>query len=254
MKPARYVGFVLVFSWICTSPARSWKPETRVRMVDEAVRLMPASLRLALEHHRKALLGGALEPMTGEGGPAHLPPWQEGTLDSQVAVSALGLVASVENAAPFREVARGFGELAHYVADAGFPPGASGQAGLGRYEDFAAFCESRIERFPLVFYGHQELEPGDDAFNTFTLRILNRARAEDTELARAYAQAGDPPDPAAFDDRSVPFAVASLSYSHSVTDIVRAWLAAWKQAHGDTGRTPYTKPPERTAEIGDPEE
>ena len=38
---------------------------------------------------------------------------------------------------------------------------------------------------------------------------------------------------------SVPFAVGSLSYSHSVNDIVRAWLITWNAAGGDMGRTPY---------------
>ena len=65
--------------------------------------------------------------------------------------------------------------------------------------------------------------------------------AEDRELARAYAAAGDPPAAAAFDDRSIPFAVGSLSYSRAVNDIVRAWLTAWRMAGGDTGRTPYAK-------------
>ena len=32
----------------CLAPAAAWAPETRVRMTDEAVRLMPISLRLAL--------------------------------------------------------------------------------------------------------------------------------------------------------------------------------------------------------------
>ena len=68
-------------------------------------------------------------------------------------------------------------------------------------------------------------------------RRPSQARA--TAGFRAYAAAGDPPHPSAFDDRSVPFAIASLSYSHAITDVARAWLAAWSQAGGDVGRTPY---------------
>jgi hypothetical protein len=76
-----------------------------------------------------------------------------------------------------------------------------------------------------------------------------RARDEDRELARAYSLAGDPPSPAAFDDRSIPFAVGSLAYSHTVTDIVRAWLAAWRLGGGDVGRTPYLEPAQAKAEA-----
>ncbi len=72
--------------------------------------------------------------------------------------------------------------------------------------------------------------------------MLNRAAAEDTELARTYARAGDPPNPALFDDRSVPFAVASLSYSHTFTDIVNVWLAAWSRGGGDMDAIPYFEP------------
>ena len=250
MKPGQCVGLALAFLLLGGSPAQAWRPETRTRMVDEAVRLMPASLRLALERHREALHHGALKPMTEEDGPAHRPPWYEGTLDSQVAASAGSLVKAVDEAAPFQEVARIFGELAHYVADAGFPPAASGKTGRARYDDFAGFCESRMERLALVFYGHEDLDL--DGFRAFALRILNRARAEDTELARAYAAAGEPPHPVAFDDRSVPFAIASLSYSRSITDIVRAWLAVWKQAGGDMGRTPYLKRRKQARRDGGP--
>jgi hypothetical protein len=244
MKAALRVGLSLLPLVLAVPGARAWRPETRLHMVDEAVRLMPESLRLALEAHRDALLRGTLEPMTSEDEPPHRPSWDGGSLDAEVVKAETALVEAVERPAPFREVAADFGRLAHFVADAGFPPGAAGRAGEARYAHFADFCESRRPRFPLVFYGHEDpdLERGD--FRAFTLRILHQARAEDGELARAYAAAGDPPDPTAFDDRSIPFAVASLSYSRTVTNIVRAWLAAWTQAHGDLGRTPYLRSPD----------
>ena len=42
-----------------------------------------------------------------------------------------------------------------------------------------------------------------------------------------------------FDDRSVPFAIGSLSYSRSINDVVRVWLTVWENAGGDMGYTPY---------------
>jgi hypothetical protein len=216
-------------------------------MVDEAVRLMPESLRLALERQREALLTGALEPMTAEDGPEHRPPWDGGALQDEVAASAAALVGAIERVAPFGEVARDFGRLAHFVADCGFPPNAAGGAGAARYGHFAGYCESRRERFPLVFLGHEDPDLERLDYRSFALRLLEEARNEDGELARAYAAAGDPPNPFYFDDRSVPFAVASLSYCRGVTHIVRAWLAAWEQAHGDLGRTPYLAPGRRAA-------
>ncbi len=59
------------------TPALAWAPETRVRQIDEAVRLLPASLRLALESHRRALLRGVLEPMKQEDHADHRAPWSD---------------------------------------------------------------------------------------------------------------------------------------------------------------------------------
>ena len=56
-------------------PALAWAPETRVRMVDEAVRLMPASLRKALESHRERLLRGMLAYAEGDIG--RTPYWKQ---------------------------------------------------------------------------------------------------------------------------------------------------------------------------------
>jgi len=231
--------------------AAAWSPETRLRMLDEAVRFMPASLRAALAHYREPLLHGALDPLIAEDGPEHRPPWAGGSLDQRFDAEMQGLLAALGQATSFGEVARRFGSVAHYVLDAGYPPGASGADGASHYAHFAAFCESRRERFPLVFYGHSDARLAAGNWRAFALDALQTAREDDMELTRAYAAAGDPPDPSAFDDRSVPFAVGSLSYSRSITRIVGVWLAAWQRADGDMARTPYWEPAP-TREAQDP--
>jgi hypothetical protein len=225
-------------------PAVAWSAATRVVMIDDAIKLMPPSLRKVLEKRRSDVLRGMLEPLTQEDGPAHRPPWDGGTLVGSVDGAAKDLVSGATTQVSFHDVSRRFGVLAHFVADAGFPPGAAGDAGASRYAHFANLCETRRSKFPFVFYGHDNAALSKSDFKTFTLMILERARAEDVNLARAYALAADSADVAAFDDRSVPFAIASLSYSHTVTDIVQAWLAAWRECHGDLAGTPYqgTKP------------
>jgi len=233
------------FSW-------AWSPETRIGMADDAIKLMPASLRLALETNRQAVLRGMLEPMVEEDSPEHRAPWAGGTLDERLAAEADALIADLGRRTPFEDLSERFGRLSHFVMDASFPPGVSDTDGDGRYADFAAFCESRRRKFPLVFYGHEDDALDDDDFREFALRVMNRARSEDRQLASVYGRAGDPPNPAAFDDRSIPFAVGSLSYSRCVTDIVRAWLAAWRIAGGDMGRTPYLEPPVDESTSGGP--
>jgi hypothetical protein len=234
----RFLAF-LTLLLVPLSFARAWNPESRVVMVDQAVRLMPASLSLAMNSHRGDLLRGLLSPLTTDG-PERRAPWAGGRLDAALEAEARSLLDALSEPTPFAEVMERFGRLAHHVLEAGFPPGVSRQADAeARYAHFSAYCESRMEKFPLVFYGHENrwLQHGD--YRGFALAIMQRASEEDAELSRAYALAGNPPDPAAFDDRSVPFAVGSLAYSHSVTDVVQAWLVVWQRAGGDMGRTPY---------------
>ncbi len=221
------------------SPVSAWTASTRVVMLDDALKMMPPALRRVLEKRRNDVRRGMLAPMTEEDSLLHRPPWEGGAVDASVAAAARELVSGVESRVSFDDVAVRFGALAHYVVDAGFPPAAAGASGAPRYAHFAAYCQARRPRFPLVFYGHESdaLSRGD--FKAFASAVLGRARAEDENLARAYAAAPSWGDPVAFDDRSVPFAIASLSYSRSVTDIVQAWLAAWEESHGDLGGTPY---------------
>jgi hypothetical protein len=205
---------------------------------------MPASLRTAFEGHREELLRGMLAPMVQEDAAEHRPPWNGGSLDESVERETHELLDTLGEPLPFGEIARRFGSLAHYVADAGFPPGAGREGGAGRYTHFAWFCEDRRGRFPVVFYGHDDATLTEGDWRRFALLLMNRASKDDDRLARVYAVAGDPPDPAAFDDRSIPFAVGSLAYSWSITNIVRIWLSIWQRADGDMGRIPYWKPSE----------
>ena len=231
------LGLALAIAAAAT-PASAWTPETRIRIVDEAVRFMPASLRLALERHREDLRRGLLEPMAKEDGPEHRAT-ASGSLDASVATAAASLQESVTKPMPFSDVTYRFGVLAHYVTDAGFPPLASGRAAPRRYDHFATYANKRLGKFPLVFLGHDDPNLATGDFRGFAKSVVADAAREDVHLARAYEAAGWPPDPSAFDDRSIPFAVASLSYSRTVNAVVRAWLEAWRESGGDMGYTPY---------------
>jgi len=238
-RPALHtIALLLVLAACCTDLA-AWAPETRMRMVEDAVKMMPRSLRTVLGRHEKAIMRGALAPLTEEGSSAHLPPSLDGTLPGEISRRSAALIDAVNQRKPFSEIAERFGALSHFVADAGFPPASAGREGTFRYNHFAEFVRSRQEKIPFVFYGHADGVFGRGEIASFALGIIERAAQQDAELARSYGPDGTAPIPAAFDDRSVPFAIASLAYSRTVTDIVRVWLDAWEKARGDIGRTPY---------------
>jgi len=234
-----------VLSALAPATTWGWAPETRLAIADQAVRLMPASLRKALVTHRIDLMTGVLGPLTEEDDPAHRTPWAGGRLDASVATEASQLLDELRVQTRFSRLAERFGRLAHFVMDAGFPPGVGDAESGERYAHFSRFCDSRRPKFPLVFYGHKDADLDERDWRAFALHVMDRSREDDRLLARAYAAAGWPAAASAFDDRSIPFAVGSLSFSRSVNDVVRVWLAAWDAAGGDLGRTPYRKPPPR---------
>jgi len=251
MLVLRASAALFLLSSLTAAPVMAWTPETRVQMAEEAIKFMPHSLRLALEKERRSVLRGVLEPMVHEDAPEHHAPWLDGTLDQQLESEAKALIAALGRRTPFDEISERFGRLGHFVMDAAFPPGV-GEEGGQRYADFAAYCEIKREKFPLVFYGHDDEALTEGDFRRFARRVMDEARVEDAELSRAYAKAGDTPGFEVFDDRSIPFAVGSLSYSHCVTDIVRSWLAVWRLAGGDMGRTPYLEPATEPSTSGGP--
>lgn len=225
-------------------PVLAWAPAARVRMIDEATRLMPSSLRLALTSHREALLRGALEPLIDEDGPQHRPRSAGGTLEAEIAARHADVVRGLAEGKPFEEIVHALGELAHYLADAEFPP--NGEAGADlRYAFLAAFVEDRRARFPLVFYGHDDTELEGRDLAGFMHRELTAAAGLDGQLKAALAAVGPQARPSSFDDRSVPFAVGSLSWSRTVTGVVRVWCDAWRRGGGDLARTPYLSTEER---------
>src|SRR2546425_7574613 len=63
----------------------------------------------------------------------------------------------------------------------------------------------------------------------------------------AFKADGTPKSPSALDERSVPFGIASLSYSHSTSDIAWIWRHLWVSINGDMHGTPFlgAPPPEK---------
>ena len=164
-------------------------PRPGSRMVDDAMRLMPPSLRLVLERHRAGRGARRSSPSRTRTTAAHLAPDNAGTLDRSVASAADDLVRSIEGAQPFRQIAHRFGLLAHFVAGRRVPAWRRrARRSASRYAHFARFCESRRARFPLVFYGHDDPDLAHGDFEAFARAVSSRGRAARTKRSpRAYA-------------------------------------------------------------------
>jgi hypothetical protein len=242
---------IALLSSVTFCPA--WTPSMDERIVREAVRLMPASLRGILQTHADEMKAGLKDAAGDEAGPFHT--MEEGrpgaSAAARVQTLASQIVALIDGRQPFAQVARRMGEMAHYVGDLNNPLHVCSEDPRepGYALDYAEYVESNLDRYPLVFYGWGDPSldlpgvPGslgrDADLMAFGAAAARRARRYYPAIRRAYAPGNREPVALRFDVRSLPFGVASLSYSHSVTDTARVWLHVWNKAHGDLQGTPY---------------
>ena len=97
------------------------------------------------------------------------------------------------------------------------------------HADFEHYFERRMERFPTVFYG---LDP-HFGLPQYLDRSLHRTANFAPLMSEEYFRGGTRHTSVEFDDRSTAFGVASICYSHAITDIVNVDYYIWREAGGD---------------------
>ena len=95
--------------------------------------------------------------------------------------------------------------------------------------DFEGYFERALPKFPTVFYGLE---------HRFQLGMyLDQAFARTAHftplMGEEYFRFGERRTSIEFDDRSTAFGVASLCYSHAVSDAVNLYYYIWREAGGD---------------------
>lgn len=245
LAAAVIAGAISLAAW---SPAQAWSESLRQRAAIEAIRMMPASLRLLLERHRDALLTGLHEAAGKEKEPAHnfLPRQQGVSAATDLRDAVLAAIEGIDSHANFSVVAQRFGRVAHHVGDLNNPLRVSDAdpREAAWEKDYAAYVESNLAAYPLVFHGWDNAGldgagPAAQQLMAFAQSASSRARGYYPPLKTAYDPASKVPVAARFDVRSLPYGIGSLSWSHTVTDTARVWLFIWKQAHGDLYGTPW---------------
>jgi hypothetical protein len=120
--------------------------------------------------------------------------------------------------------------IAHIVGDANNPWHVATDEELeSSHADFEHYFERRMERFPTVFYG---LDPRF-ALPQYLDRMLHRTANFAPLMSEEYFRGGSRHTSSDFDDRSTAFGVASICYSHAITDIVNVDYYIWREAGGD---------------------
>jgi hypothetical protein len=227
------LGFVLAL--LQAAPAGAWETPTARAMGRQALRLMPKSLQGLLVLHQPGLLT-ALEQ--GQAEAARLVEQDPALAAGRISGASLELRRQLQERASFAEVAIRLGQIAALVLAVNDPTHYATAPPEARAL-FLRELEGRRDQFPFVFDGHDapELTAGD--LQHYMQVSARRARFYSERLEGSFFTPLRQGRTARFDPRSIPFGVASIAYSHAISDLVRIWFHAWKSGGGDLTRTPF---------------
>jgi hypothetical protein len=185
--------------------AHAWTLAADRRIASAAAKLAAPDLYSMIKSNEHDFTRG-IEKATAEEG-------KHGALRERIESETRGVIGMLRTNQPPGAVVERLGILAHLVADANTPA-------VDR--DFAHYFESRVHKFPVVFYGPEpQLKLG-----AFLDRTFARTAGFEPLIAAAYARG----DSSTFDDRSTAFGVASVCYSHAVTDTANLFTYIWRDA------------------------
>jgi hypothetical protein len=230
----------LALLFAAPAPASAWTPGAQTTIAREAARLAPPDLARQIAKHRRAYEAGAVEPFSDSDPGRHMKNADgSGSLDRVVLAEAQGAVDAIRGHRPFEEIVRRLGRVSHFVADAANPLATSAaDAEEPRYfVDFLRYAETAEPRFPLVFYG---VLPGLEArkdVSPLLAESFRRGRELYPLVGREYRRIGFGSGIGRFDDRSSAFGVASLAFSHAVTDVALVLRWIWITSGGADDRS-----------------
>ena len=238
--------FVFFFLGILfpVAPLHAWTSQTYQIITVQSTKLMPATFQRIMQRHKEEILRGCLKPdELGEESHFYDLDGRKGFLEDRILELTREIPEKIRNHRPFREIAVDFGRLSHYLSDLNDPlllRDTDPKEPQYRV-DFAIYAEKNIEKYPWVFDGHEHDLLKADRIRDYIYQVASRASAKYPRLGEAYFPHGMLVSSDTFDPRSLPFGIASLSYSHSITNTVQIWFHAWKKSNGDITYTPLYK-------------
>jgi len=231
--PLLLLFLVLFLVLFLALPLHAWTRASDLRIAKKGIELGPPDLRLVLNRYDPEFQRGLQKAEADEGSAEHhyFVLSRTGNLRQRIELETNAIVAMLRGHQSMSVIAERLGMLSHLVADANNPFHiANDDARLGvAHDDFEQYFERRMARFPTVFYGlDRQFQPSSYFDKTFA-----RTRRFYPLMSEEYFRGGEPHTSADFDDRSTAFGVASVCYSHAVTDLVNLYYFIWKEAGGD---------------------
>ena len=232
---------VAVIASLAFVPAMAWTDKTRVRMLNDALKVAPPGLAAILKKHRKDLERGMTVPSKHEAEEVHFLRAEGGGLAADAVIlktkQAKDLLGQKGKLDQFAFEA---GTLAHLVSDVSFPLNASDadpREPLIR-EAYRTLIERALDKIPFVLDPAPAPLSDSGGLRAYLVESARRAARSYARISPAFKDDGTPVSPQAVDDRSVPFGVGALAYSQAVNDVVRVWALLWREAGGDMTGAP----------------
>jgi hypothetical protein len=205
--------------------ANAWTRTSDQQIGARAAQLAPRDLRLIIDRFHTQYTAGIDRALSEESADAH-----RAHLRDRIEKETAAIVNLLRTKQPMQQVVFRLGMLAHFVGDANNPWHVATDEELeSSHADFEHYFERRMERFPTVFYG---LDP-HFALPQYLDRTLHRTANFAPLMSEEYFRGGSRHTSSDFDDRSTAFGVASICYSHAITDIVNVDYFIWREAGGD---------------------
>jgi hypothetical protein len=234
------VLLAVLFLVLLAADSQSWTTKTYQLVVVKSTKLMPYLFRTVMMRHQEEILTGCLKPDDrAESEHRYDVTSKSGFLQDRILALTEQIPQKIHDHKSFREVAVDFGRLAHYMCDLNDPliiensdPREPQYA-----KDFAIYLEKNIEKFPWVFDSHEN-DTLHKNLKEYLFQVASHAGEKYARLGEAYFPNGVLVSSDTFDPRSLPFGIASLSYSHSINDTVQVWFYTWRKSHADIGYTP----------------
>jgi hypothetical protein len=243
------VLFMCAWAFLVSGPVFPWSQKTQQTIAVHAISMMPPALRSILEMNKNFLAEGAVAPFHWRNVENHFQhaDGSYGTAARKGEDEAEKAVQMIRTKEALDQIAFQFGVVAHYVADVNHPLHTSDADEMEYlfYDEFNKLIASRHDKFRLVFYGYTlplAKNPGIRAYLTAAAERTNRHYFP---LGKAFVQKGKLVRAVKFDERSIPFGIASISYSHAVTDVANVWLTIWARSGKTIDFTPYLKKPSK---------
>ena len=213
--------------------AFAWTRASDLRIATKSAALAPPDLQLVLHQLEPEYRHGLEAAEADEGSINHhyFVLSRSGKLRERIESETNNIIRMIRSNRPMSSVAERMGVLAHLVADANNPFHISDNDPrlTLSHDDFEQYFERRMAKFPTVFYGLEE----NFRLSSYLDQTFARTSKFYPLMSEEYFRGGERRTSAEFDDRSTAFGVASVCYSHAVTDLVNLYYYIWKQAGGD---------------------